>query len=188
MEFISLDNSIWHSLKSTNSWLFYTKSDSCTITCQKAEKSLKTEIFGVGRITIHPNCEIHTENSILLPTHSTNTNIDLDLILRNLNHNVFSSLTETLKSVIPRNLTNIKVIQDFIDLARKASNVHEFQLKNVEPLFIFKAELNIVILYSMSCIILITIGILIVVSKNKKIKMYKPEITDIPKNDIEENL
>jgi hypothetical protein len=96
IKFISLDTSVWHSLLNINSWLFYTKSDFCTITCLNSAENHKIEIFGVGRMTISSNCDVHTENSIHLPMHSTNTNVNLDLIAENQNNNVLSYFTKTL--------------------------------------------------------------------------------------------
>jgi len=133
IEFLLLENTIWHRLMNTNLWLFYTKSELCTITCFNNMQSSKTEIIGVGKMTMSPNCEVHTENSVHLPLHSANTNVVLDLVHGNPNVSSLHLLTEPLKSVIPRNLINVKMIRAFIDLAKKAIDVREFKLKEVEP-------------------------------------------------------
>jgi hypothetical protein len=69
-----------HSLSNTNSWLFYTKSDFCTVACLNSAENYKIKIIGVDRMTVLSNLDVHTENSIHLPMHSTNTNVNLDLI------------------------------------------------------------------------------------------------------------
>jgi hypothetical protein len=85
---------------------------------------MQVETFGVGRTTISPNCDVHTEHSIHLPMHSINTNVNLDLIAENQNNNVLLYLMKTFESIIPKNLSNVKTIKDFSDLVNKAFNIN----------------------------------------------------------------
>jgi len=195
IKFLSVESSIWHGLTRTNSWLYYTKSESCTMTCLNSVHSIKIEISGGGRLTTSPNCEIHTANSILLPMKSnSNNNINLDLVPENLNDNSLFLLAENLKFVIPQSLTDVGIVKDFVDLARKTSNVKDLEHKNADTLLILKVEFNIIILYSLVFIIIV-ICILILRNRMKTINVYEPDLADNNSNDnrdknviVEENL
>lgn len=190
VKFFSLESPIWHGLTRTNSWLFYTKVESCTITCLNSVQPTKIEISGCGRLNISPNCEIHTTNSILLPMRSnSNNNVNLDLVPENLSDNPLSFLEETLKFVIPQNFTNVKAVKDFVDLARKILNVNELVHKDANSILILQVEFNIIMLYSLVCIIIIIISILILRIKKKIIKIYEPELADnVSGNSSDENV
>jgi hypothetical protein len=186
IKFLSLENSIWHSLKHTNSWLFYTKFESSIMTCISSIQPVKIEISG-GTLSTSPNCEIHTTNSIMLPRKG-NIDVDLDLIPENLNTNSLHLLAETLKYIVPQNLTNVKVINDFVELARKALNVNELAHKDTNTPLILKVEFNIIMLYTLICIIIV-VCILIIKTKNKTIRVYEPELAiNSTKDNIDKNV
>jgi hypothetical protein len=84
-----------------------------------------------------------------------NSDVDLDLIPENLNTNSLHLLAETLKYIVPQNLTNVKVINDFVELARKALNVNELAYKDTNTPLILKVEFNIIMLYTLICIIIV---------------------------------
>jgi len=138
----------------------------------------------VGRLTTSPFCEIHTKSSVLVPFSKTNRNIKLDLIPENLKYNLKSMLTKTFCSVLPQNLANVKIIKDFNSLAHRAIESNELKPKPTEPLFIFKMEFHITILYIYITFSILFISAVALRFKNKIIKMYNPEIADnLTKND-----
>jgi hypothetical protein len=57
-------------------------------------------------------------------------------------------------------------------------NINDLQHKVVEIFFIFKIEFNIVMLYFITCLIIVIIGIILLRIKNKNVKMYEPEIAE----------
>jgi hypothetical protein len=63
-------------------------------------------------------------------------------------------------------------------------NVNSLQHKEVESFFIFKIEINILILYVLTCIVIVVISVIIVKIRSKII-MYESEIAD--KHSPEEN-
>jgi hypothetical protein len=75
---------------------------------------------------------------------------------------------------MPQNPANVTTIGTFIEIAYKAFNVSKLQCKEVEVPIIFKIELNIIILYSMTLVILSIVCKIII--RNKKINLYEPEI------------
>lgn len=178
IKFLSLDTTIWHGLSNTSSWLYHTKSEFCTINCPKSEKNRKIEIFGTGRMTISPGCDIYTDNSINLPTHSKNTNVNFDLVPEDQNNRIISFLTKTLEFVLPQNFSNVKSIKDFLDLINKAVNINELQHKSTETCFTCKIELNLITLYVMISIVIVTMCIIVLKIKGKNIKMYEPELAE----------
>jgi hypothetical protein len=108
-------------------------------------------------MTIFSNCDVHSENPVHLTMHSTNTNINLNLIAESQNGTVLSYLTRTFEFVKPNNLFSIRTIKDFVDLANKAINVNGLQHREVETFFIFKIEINI-----FTCIVIVVINVIIV--------------------------
>jgi cell division protein FtsL len=54
-------------------------------------------------------------------------------------------------------------------------NVNGFQHKQVETFFIFKIEINILILYVLTCLVIVVISVIIVKIRSRII-MYEPEI------------
>ncbi|KAL4154598.1 hypothetical protein QTP88_000455 [Uroleucon formosanum] len=75
VKLVTLEAPIWHRLSKVNSWLYYTQRELCTIMCPDPPQTFRVEISGVGRLTVSPSCEIHTENSILVPFSKTNRDI-----------------------------------------------------------------------------------------------------------------
>ncbi|KAL4092467.1 hypothetical protein QTP88_026968 [Uroleucon formosanum] len=63
---VTLNAPVWHWLTKTNSWLYFTQPNLCTIKCSDPPQTFKVEISGVGRLTTSPSCKIHTGNSILV--------------------------------------------------------------------------------------------------------------------------
>ncbi|KAL4082984.1 hypothetical protein QTP88_028314 [Uroleucon formosanum] len=147
VKLVTLEAPIWHRLSKVNSWLYYTQRELCTIMCPDPPQTFRVEISGVGRLTVSPSCEIHTENSILVPFYKTNRDIKLDLIPENQKFNIKSMLTETLSSVLPQTLSNVKIFNNLNSLAHKALELSKLEPKSIEPLFIFKIEFHITILY-----------------------------------------
>lgn len=86
------------------------------MTCNSVH-SVIIEISGGGSLSISPNCEIHTINSILL-SRKNNIQVYLYLIPENLNTDSLSHLAENFKCIITQNITNVKVIKDSVDLTR----------------------------------------------------------------------
>lgn len=188
IKFVSFQDSIWHGLTRTNSWLFYTKYESSIMTCSNSVHSVKIEVSVGGKFTTSPNCKIHTTNSILLP-RKNNIMVDLDLIPENLNTESLSLLAENLKYIIPQNISNVKVIKDFVDLARKILNINELVHRNTETSLILRVEFNIILLYTLICIMIIVICILIIRIKTKTINVYEPELADnVSRNTKNENV
>jgi len=146
---VTVETPIWHRLSKANSYLYYTKPDLCTIMCRDLPRTSRVEISGVGRLTASPSYEIHTKSSILVPFSKTNRNIKLDVIPENQRFKIKSILTETLSSVLSQNLTNVQIFKDFNALTHKAIESSRLEPKLEEPLFIFKIELHITILYSL---------------------------------------
>lgn len=87
--------------------------------CTDPLQSSRVEISGAGRLTSSPSCEIHTQNSILEPFSKSNRDIKLDVKTENRKFNVKSMLTEMLNAVVPQNLTNVKILNNFNSLAHK---------------------------------------------------------------------
>jgi len=56
-------------------------------------------------------------------------------------------LTKILSSILSQNFTNVKIFKDFNALVHKAIESSRLKPKPEEPLFIFKIELDITILY-----------------------------------------
>jgi len=92
MKLVTLDTLIWNRLSKTNSWLYYTKPYTCTITCSDPPQTLRVEIAGMGRLIISLSCEIYTKNSILKPINKNIRNVQADVIPDNPKFNVISML------------------------------------------------------------------------------------------------
>ncbi|XP_026819373.1 uncharacterized protein LOC113558051 [Rhopalosiphum maidis] len=188
VKLVTLETPIWHRLSKTNSWLYYTQPDLCTIKCTDPPHTFRVEISGVGRLTTSSSCEIHTKSSILVPFSKSNRNIKLDIIPENRKSNIKSMLTETFCSVMPQNLTNVKIFKDFNSLAHRAMESSELKPKPTEPLFIFKIEFHITMLYISITFSILFISAVAIRFKNKIIKMYNPEIADNLSNNNQDNL
>ncbi|KAL4101311.1 hypothetical protein QTP88_021331 [Uroleucon formosanum] len=178
VKLVTLEAPIWHRLSEVNSWLYYTQRELCTIMCPDPPQTFRVEISGVGRLTVSPSCEIHTENSILVPFSKTNRDIKLDLIPENQKFNIKSMLTETLSSVLPQTLSNVKIFNNLNSLAHKALELSKLEPKSIEPLFIFKIEFHITILYISLTFFVLVISALAIRFRNRVTKMYTPEVAE----------
>ncbi|KAL4085202.1 hypothetical protein QTP88_027061 [Uroleucon formosanum] len=188
VKLVTLEAPIWHRLSKVNSWLYYTQRELCTIMCPDPPQTFRVEISGVGRLTVSPSCEIHTENSILVPFSKTNRDIKLDLIPENQKFNIKSMLTETLSSVLPQTLSNVKIFNNLNSLAHKALELSKLEPKSIEPLFIFKIEFHITILYISLTFFVLVISALAIRFRNRVTKMYTPEVAENISNNDQDGL
>lgn len=95
------------------------------------------------------------------------------------NTNIIRSLlSETLKNVIPQNITNVNLFKSLQLIAFKSEDISNLQNKNKEQFIIVKHETHFIILYTLLIIFAIIFILIIFQYKGKIIKMYKPEITD----------
>uniref|UniRef100_A0A2S2PUH4 Envelope fusion protein n=1 Tax=Schizaphis graminum TaxID=13262 RepID=A0A2S2PUH4_SCHGA len=182
VKLVALDTPIWHRLSKANSWLYYTKAEYCTITCTDPPQTSRVEISGMGRLTILPSCEIHTESFILSSSFKTNRDVKLDVIPENQKFDIKSTILETLGTVIPQNLSNVKIFKDFNFLAHKAIESSKLEHRTIEPLFIFKVEFHITILYLSLTISILIVCAIVIRCRDKIVKMYSPEIADNDSN------
>ena len=185
IKFVTLNTPIWDKLMGTNAWLFYTQPNLVTIKCSDPPQIITIEISGVGRLTTSPNCEIHTENSIILPTSKPNRNIFTDLIPENSKNKFISVLSENLKNIIPQNPKDIKIINDFNSFTRKLLEINKLQRVATDSLVIYRMEFHMIIMYILTLIVIVTIGVLTVKFRNRIIKMYYPELPDNPSRNNE---
>jgi len=182
LKFVSLNSPIWHKLSQTNSWIYYSQPDLETITCQNSPQSSKIEIAGVGRLTLSPLCKIHIGNSILFTTNRPVKNTQFDIIPENYNNNLLTFLEESVKNVLPQNITNIIIIKDLNHLAKIAYDISKLSHVSSEPLLILRIEFYVVIIYVFSIFFAITISIIIYKLRINRIKSYNPEIPDSTSN------
>lgn len=180
IKFITLNTPIWDKLMGDNAWLFYSQPTTITIKCTEPSQVTKTEISGVGRLTTSPNCEIHTENSIILSTDKSKRNIDNDLIPENNKGKFISILSENLKNIIPQNLKDINIITDFNSLSRKLIEIDRLQSIKTNPLGISLNEFCLIIIYILFISLVAAMSVLIIKFRNKIVKMYEPELPDNP--------
>lgn len=188
LKFISVTSPIWHRLSLTNSWLFFTQPEVSTIICTNPANSFNVELSGVGRLSISPNCEVHTDNFIFFPLrNNTNENIVLDLIPENVGYELKSdySLKEVLNHVNPQNLSNKQSLIDLISLARSSTELNKLQQITYEPSFLMKINIQVSIMYICN-IIIVTIVIVSVTIKYKRknnVKLYNPDIAEVEATD-----
>jgi len=97
-------------------------------------------------------------------------------------------LTETLCSILPQNLTNVKIFKNLNSLAHKAFELSKLEPKTIEPLFIFKMEFHITILYISLTFSILVISALAMRFRNRVIKMYSPEVADNISNNDQDGL
>lgn len=133
LRFVSLDTIILHRLPQTNSWLYYTRPLKGTIVCSDPPQKIKVEISGVGRISIHPTCEIHISNYILMPTNSIDRDVNFDIIPENPNNKILITLTEILKFTIPQKIFNKDLIKNVNTLAKTSDKISELIQIPPEP-------------------------------------------------------
>lgn len=133
---IILNTPIWDKLIGDNSWLFYSQPTTITIKYTEPSLIISTEISEIGRLTTSPNCEIHTENSIIFPTSKSERNVNNNLIPKNNNGEFLSKLLENLQNIIPQNLKDINIITAFNSLSKKLTEIDRFQIVTTHPFWI----------------------------------------------------
>ena len=161
LKMINLNTPIWDRLARGNAWLFYSPPTTITIKCTEPSQIITTEISGIGRLTTSPNCETHTEHSILYPTSIPNREINDDLIPETNTNKFLSELSDSLKNKIPQNLREINIITDFSSLSRKLIEINRLQLLKTDHLEFFQTEFYIIIMYILFVILVFVINILI---------------------------
>jgi len=97
-------------------------------------------------------------------------------------------LTETLSSVLPQNLSNVKIFKNLNSLAHRALELSKLESKSIEPLFIFKMEFHITMLYISLTFSILVISALAIRLKSRVIKMYSPEVADNSSNNDQDGL
>jgi len=70
-----------------------------------------------------------------------------DIISEHPFENVILTLSETLKSIVPQNLTNANVINDLNNSAKITNSIMNLQNKNTESLAIVKIKFHFIIMY-----------------------------------------
>jgi len=97
-------------------------------------------------------------------------------------------LTEMFSSVVPQNLTNVKILNDFNSLTQKTIKLGKLKIKHVEPLLIFKVEFHITVLYLTIAFSVLIISAIVIKFRNKVVKMYSPKVPDnLSNNDQHES-
>ena len=179
LRFVSLDTIILHRLPQTNSWLYYTKPLKGTMVCSDPPQKIKIEISGVGRISIHPTCELHISNFILTPTNSIDRDVNLDIIPENPNNKILITLTEILKFTIPQKIFNKDLIKNLNTLAKTSDKISELIQIPPEPIFIFKIGFHLFTIYVFFFIFIFVASVLVIKYKNNIVRMYTPELPNL---------
>lgn len=178
VKFLSLNSPIWHKLAQTNSCIYYSQTEIGTITSQNSPQTSKIEISGVGRLTLSPLCKIHIGNSILFTNNRPSRNSQHDIIPNNNKDNLMKLLEESVKNVLPQNVTSNILIKDLNHLANIASDIGKLPHVSSEPLLILRIEFYVIIIYVFSVFFAITFSIIIYKLRINRIKTYNPEIPD----------
>ncbi|XP_060848447.1 uncharacterized protein LOC132927889 [Rhopalosiphum padi] len=178
VKFLSLHSSIWHKLSQTNSWIYYSQPEIGTITCQNSSQTSKIEISGVGRLTLSPLCKIHIGNSILFTTNRPIKNTLHDIIPDYKKNNLMKLLEESVKNVLPQNITDNILSKDLNHLVNIASDISKLPHVSSEPLLILRIEFYVITIYVFAIFFAMTISIIIYKLRINRIKTYNPEIPD----------
>jgi hypothetical protein len=123
----------------------------------------------------------------LVPLSKINRDIRRDIIPENPKHNLISTLIETLNLVIPQKLSHAKNIKDLNSLAQKATVISKLEHISSEPLFIYRIEVHITLIYVTIIMFLLVVSVLAIKFRHKIIKMYSPEVADNQSNISQEN-
>lgn len=177
-KFLSLHSPIWHKLSQTNSWIYYSQPEIGTITCQNSSQTSKIEISGVGRLTLSPLCKIHIGNSILFTTNRPIKNTQHDIIPDYKKNNLMKLLEESVKNVLPQNITDNILSKDLNHLVNIASDISKLPHVSSKPLLILRIEFYVITIYVFSIFFAMTISIIIYKLRINRIKTYNPEIPD----------
>jgi len=178
-KFLSMDISVWNRIQQTNSWLFRTQFETATVTCINPIKTFKVDISGVGKLTTSPHCEIHLDNSILLPLNIMEEPY-VDIIPECPFKNVMQTLTALLKQVKPQNPTYVNIINDLNSLAKQSIDIMNLPNKHTKTSIILNTDINLIIIYVLIIFLCLTVFISIVIKLRHKKIIYKPDLADNP--------
>jgi len=87
-------------------------------------------------------------------------------------------LEESVKNVIPQNITNNSYIKDLNHLANIASDISKLPHVSSEPLLILRITFYVITIYVFFIFFAIAISIIIYKLRFNRIKSYNPEIPD----------
>jgi len=87
-------------------------------------------------------------------------------------------LEESVRNVLPQNITNNILIKDLNHLAKIASAIIKVPHVSSEPLLILRIEFYVIIIYVFSIFFAMSISIIIYKLRINRIKSYNPEIPD----------
>lgn len=173
---LSSNASIWHRLGHTNSWIFSSQLESATITCSNPIEIFKIDISGKGKLTISTHCEVHLDNSILLPGNDV-METNLDIVSDNIFQNVISKLVGTLVRISPQRITNLNVIKDLNKLAKQSIDITNLPRKDMESSIILKTEFYFIVIYTSILFCCIAFISMYIKFRFKKV-IYKPDLAN----------
>lgn len=175
-KFLTSNVSIWHRLERTNSWIFSSRPDSATITCTNPVETFKIEIVGQGKLTTSTHCEVHLDNSILLPINNV-VETNLDIVSDNPFKKVIPLLKETLVRSIPQRITNLNVIKNLNILAKQSIDIQNLSQRDITNSVIIKTEVHLIIIYTSILFSIIIFVSMYVKFRYRKV-IYKSDLPD----------
>jgi len=184
IKFVTTNASVWNRLPQSNSWLFYLRSKIITIYCENPVRTFTFEIYGVGRLTFITACNIHTDNTLLLPSNHIRANTYADLIPENPKFYVRNSFATLLSLYKPQSIINVQIIKDLTKFTHNLQVLNTLEKRSPELPSCINIDVHIVILYVfIICIIILHIFVILKLKQNNT-KMYK---LDIAETELTEN-